>query len=478
MAEITQEHLDALMQNISELQETVRTNAQTPTISIDKERLEEDFSELIEGLVEVQVAEKMEQQPARRVPGDFIGPDGDVTSLDSLKGNRYFPMLREFQDHGEYKDFGTKIKPVDLWFAQKILQGQWDQKHASFGNQAAAQPPSDDLEKAVKALTSTGSGTGDELVPTDLAAQLWEDIFLASRVVNEGMIVIPMPSNPFDVPLGLGDVTWRKGAENVVTTVSDPATAKSVLTATELVTEQNWSYTLDEDAVVAMAPSIRGRLAQSGAEIIDDFAINADSESGATGNVNLDDAAPAATLYYLSDGQDGIRRQWIVDNTAQKVDAGGNALVDGDITGALTLMQKYAVNPAEVRGVCDVSTYLNGFLTLAETITVDKFGNDATVLTGQLASYRGVPIIVSSSHRLGMADGKLSTTGSNNTLGSISFFNRGMWYAGFRRQILIEVDRDIQKRQYIMVTSLREAVAAHGSRAANIHTAGVFNILV
>jgi HK97 family phage major capsid protein len=478
MTEVTKEHVDALMQQISELQQTVKENAATPTVTIDRDQLEADFSEIMEGMIDVQVQQRMEQAPARRIPGEIVNANGDVTPLEALKGNKYFPVLRDFHRDGYSKNFGTKMKPIDLWFAHKMLEGQWQQKHSRIGNAGAAAPPSDDLERAVKALTSTGSGTGDELVPTDLAAQLWDDIFLASRVVNDGMVVIPMPTNPFDIPLGLGDVTWSKGSENTATTPSDPATAKSTLTATELITEQNWSYTLEEDAVVAMAPTIRSRLGISGAEIIDDFALNADSESGATGNVNLDDAAPAATAFYLSDGQNGIRRQWLVDNTAQGVNAGGDALADADFSAALVLMQKYAVDPEQVRCVVDISSYLGGFLKLTETVTVDKFGDGAMILTGQLAAYRGVPIIVSSSHRLAEADGKLSTTAGNNTLGSMSFFNSRMWYAGFRRQILIEVDRDIQKRQYIMVTSLREAVAAHGTRSSNIHTAGIRNILV
>ena len=267
-------------------------------------------------------------------------------------------------------------------------------------------------------------------------------------------------------------------SENTATTASDPATAKSTLTATELVTEQNWSYTLDEDAAVAMAPAIRGRLAQSGAEIIDAFALNADATDAATGNINLDDADPDATNYYLSAGQDGIRHQWLVDNTATGNSAGGDALADGDILAALADMGKYAVDPAQVVMVCDIATYLGGFLGLTNVVTVDKFGPSAVVLTGQLASYRGIPIIVSASAPKTEADGKVSTTAGNNTLGQISIFNRNMWYAGFRRQLLMETDRDIQKRQYIMVTSLRQAVAAHGTRSAATHTAGVYNILV
>lgn len=77
-------------------------------------------------------------------------------------------------------------------------------------------------------------------------------------------------------------------------TGTNPATAKSTLTATELAAMVEWSYTLDEDAVVALMPEIRGRLAQAGGEAIDGFAFNADSTNAAMVNINTDDAAPVA----------------------------------------------------------------------------------------------------------------------------------------------------------------------------------------
>ena len=100
------------------------------------------------------------------------------------------------------------------------------------------------------------------------------------------------------------------------------------------------------------------------------------------------------------------------------------------------------------------------------------------MLTGELGRYRGIPIIVSTSMSKTEADGKVSATATNNTLGQITIFNRLMWRAGFIRELLIEIDRDIQKRQYMMVTSLREAVGCHGTRSSAIHTAGIRNILV
>ena len=435
------------------------------------EDVQKSFGTQLDAYVAAQVKAAMDAQPAfRGAPAPAIGHDGVA------KAGRYARFLKSFEQGQQHVSAGQAFSPVDLLIAKTILDGQVLHYAPVMGG-SKAQGPSGDLENAIKALTSTGSGTGDELVPTGMAAQLWNDFFLASRVVST-MQRIDMPTNPFDVPLGLGSVTWRKGTENTATTASDPGTAKSTLTATELITEQNWSYTLDEDAAVALAPAVRARLAQSGAEAMDSFALNADATNAATGNINLDDADPDDASAYLSDGQDGLRHLWLVDNTGQGVNAGGDALADADITGALVKLGKYAADPAQTVIVCDVSTYLNGFLGLTNVVTVDKFGPNAVVLTGQLAAYRGVPIIVSASSPLTEADGKASTTAGNNTLGSLTLFNRNMWYAGFRRDLMIETDRDIQKRMYVMVTSMRQAVAAYGTRSTAKHTAGVRNILV
>ena len=460
--------VDAVLAQMAELTNAVKS---APKQELRWEQIEKDFGAQIDALVQAQVKAALDRQPAFRT-GDApaIGHDGYT------KAGRYGRFLKSFEQGHQHKQAGLVYSPADLLIAKAMLDCQLKNYIPGTGG-GKAQAASADLENAIKALTSTGSGTGDELVPTNMAGMLWDDFFLASRIVNT-MQRIDMPTNPFDIPLGLGSVTWRKGTENTATTASDPATAKSTLTATELVTEQNWSYTLDEDAAIAMAPAIRGRLAQSGAEVIDAFALNADSTNAGTGNINLDDADPDDASYYLSSGQDGLRHAWLVDNTAMTVAAGGDALADGDVTGAMGKMGKYAADPTQLVIVTDVGTYLSGFLGLTNVVTVDKFGPGAVVLTGQLAAYRGVPIVVSASAPKTEADGKVSTTAGNNTLGQFTMFNRNMWYVGFNRNLLIESDRDIQKRQYIMVTSLREAVAAFGTRSTQTHTAGAANILI
>lgn len=443
------EQMDRLIQQMVDVTELFKAH-QGNTSTLDEDKLKALFVEAVQGMTEEKLVRRGESPPAE---GELVGPPGFRMPSS--------PMVRD----GKFA--GKRVS--DLQFASTFLK----MAHVHFPNHVTL--PSAEMTKV---LTSTGTGTGDELVPQNMAAELWEDFFLASRIVSN-IGVIDQPTDPFDMPLGLGDFTWRKGGQGVAVSASDPSTADSTFTSTEQVAEVNWTYNLDEDAIIAMMPALRARIGISGGEQMDAFCLNADSTDAATGNINLDDADPDADSYYLTDGQDGIRHQWLVDNTpSQSINAGGDALSDSDVLNAQKAMGKYAVSPDKTTIATDVSTYIKGFLALDGVFTLDKYGPEATVLTGELAKYRGIPIILSASAPLTEADGKVSTTAGNNTLGQFSLYHNDMWNVGFRRQLLIEVDRDIQRRLLIMVISFRIAIATHGTRASNIHTAGVRNILV
>jgi hypothetical protein len=439
--------MDVLIQEIGELTRTVKEHSDDPA-TLDTDVLAKELLEKQQALM----LNRRGEEKAQQGPTDLVGPEGfRVPKSDTVRDGKFAGMKRD-----------------ELAFTANLLEIG----HRAYPSRVKL--PSDELQKA---LTADGSGTGDELVPTSMAAELWEDFFLASRIVDN-IGTVPMPTDPFDMPLGLGDVTWRKGTQNTSTTASDPSTDKSTLTSTEQVCEVNWSYNLDEDAILAVMPALRRRLQISGGEQMDKFVLNADKTNAGSGNINLDDADPDDDSYYLSDGQDGIRHLWLVDNTDQGVDAGGDALTDADILNALVNMGKYAVNPERLGMLVDVNTYFKGLQNLDAVQTLDKYGEEAVVLNGELAKYRGVSIIPTSAQSLTEADGKVSDTDGNNTLGQLTIANLDFWNVGFRRELLIEVDRDIQARSLIMVVSFRIAVAAHGTRASASHTSGVYNISV
>ena len=324
------------------------------------------------------------------------------------------------------------------------------------------------------AMDSTTAGTGDELVDTQEARALWDDVNLETAIAPL-FNTIQMPGNPFQIPLQLGDVNWYPGTENVATKSTALTTARQTLTAYELVAEVPWSYDLDEDAVIAMMEELRRGLLRNAREVIDDVLLNSDTT--ATDNINADGATISTTDagkgHWLL-GFDGLLHLPLVDNTSQALSLGG-AVTDDMFNEIRSKLGKHGVRPSEVVYICDINTYIRS-LSVGNFRTLDKFGPQATVLTGQLGAVEGIPVLVSEQMKLAASDGKV-TDGTAGTTGRLLIVNRSQWRVGFKRELAIETVRDAQKRQNIMVVSFRIALQERsGSRSTATHTALQYNI--
>ncbi len=325
------------------------------------------------------------------------------------------------------------------------------------------------------AMDSTTAGRGDELVDTQEARALWDDVNLETAVAPL-FNAVQMPSNPFQIPLQIGDVNWYPGTENTAVTGSAPATARQTMTAHELVAEVPWSYDLDEDAVIAMMDELRRSLLRNAHEVIDDVILNGDTT--ATNNINADGVTIAATTagsgHFLI-GFDGLLHLPLADHTA--MGNNHNAAVSDDMFNEIRgKLGKYGVRPSDLAYITDVNTFIKS-LSIDSFRTLDKFGPHATILTGQLGAVEGIPVIVSEQMRLADSDGKITGGGSANTKGRLLIVNRSQWRVGFKRELTIETVRDAQKRQNIMVVSFRIALQERsGSRSSATHTALQYNI--
>ena len=325
------------------------------------------------------------------------------------------------------------------------------------------------------AMDSTTVGAGDELVPTQEAAALWLDVNLETLVAPL-FSHVDMPSNPFEIPLQLGTVNWFPGTENLATTSTALSTARQTLTAYELVAEVPWSLTLDEDAVIAMAAEVRSSLVRNSVEVIDDVLVNGDTTT--LNNINADGATissgDAGKAQWLI-GFDGLLHLPLIDNTAQAINH--NAAVSDDMFNEVRAkLGKNGVRPSELAYIMDVNTYVRS-LSVANFRTLDKLGSEATLLRGQLGAVEGIPVIVSEQMTLADTDGKVTDSGNLTDTGRVLIVNRGKWRIGFRRELMIETTRDIQKRQNIMVISMRLAfMERSGDPSTANHTALQYNI--
>ena len=325
------------------------------------------------------------------------------------------------------------------------------------------------------AMDSTTAGAGDELVATLEARELWQDVNLQTLVAPI-VPTFPMPSNPFEVPRQLGDVNFFPGTENTTTSDTALATGRTTLTAYELVGQVPYSFTLEEDGVIAMLPEIRAGLVRNVAEVLDDIILNADKST--TNNINADGAnitaSTAGKAHWLL-GYDGMLHLPLVDNTSQANNH--NAAVSDDMFNELRVkLGKYGARPSQLAWIMDVNTFIRA-QSISQFRTMDKLGPNATLLTGMLGAVEGIPVIVSEQMPLADADGKITDGASSNTKGRLLLVNRTQWAQGFRRQLMIDVDRDTQKRQTVVTVSFRHALAERsGTRSSATHTALQYNI--
>ena len=330
---------------------------------------------------------------------------------------------------------------------------------------------------AYKAMTSTGANAGDEWVPTFASSELWRDMHLETAVASQ-IRRVDMPTNPYDLPTLDDDVSFKyASSENVAVTASDLNTGKAVLSAKKIQAEVNFSGEVSEDSIIPIVPEIRANLVRRGAQSIDDLIVHGDVETGGTGNVNKDDGAPAAGSFYLA--LDGMRKFCLVTNTGQVKQFAG-AFTTTLFGNTRALLGKYGARPSDLLFISGVST-INAIQDVAQFQTLEKYGPQATILTGELGRIAGVPVILSesipgASIDMTAADGKYTSASpaSNNTKGWFVLANKNQWRSGFRRDLQIESFRDIQKDMNILVASFRMALIPSG--IAVTHTAVGYNI--
>lgn len=328
--------------------------------------------------------------------------------------------------------------------------------------------------KADELNYSTQTGYGDEWVPELWSAQIW-------RKARQDNVVLPlfqaieMPSNPFELPIEGTDPTVHYvpetsdedqltlGAGNAIP-ASKVGSAKVTLSAKKLALRVGFSAELVEDAILPVLNIYREQAVRAIADTMDFILLNGDSETGATGNINSDHAAPPATARYLA--FDGLRKLPLVTNTANRVDMGNAAPTLAKLREArFKMATPYAARPSDLAWIVDGKTYAK-LLSLSEFLTMDKAGPLATALTGQIGFIDGIPVFVSAEMPETEADGKVG--GGTNDRGTALCVYRPGWYVGYRRRIAVSVDYLPYYDSYQLTATVRLGFVNIGDDVASV----------
>lgn len=308
-----------------------------------------------------------------------------------------------------------------------------------------------DLKGRIKAFGSTVAGSGDEWVPTAISASYIEEYILEQKLAA-ALKEIPMASNPFELPVQQGYTKARLVSEGNAATDATFSTEKIAFSAKKLVEYYLLPEELNEDSAPAILELARGEVLQAQIRAVEDALINGD-DTGTHMDSDTTSAASARKAWK------GFRKLALAASSTTSFAGAGITKTGLDIM--RKFMGKYGTNPKELAWVVGPSAYAQ-MLNIDEVATLEKFGPQATILSGALAVFRGIPIIVSEHIREDLnASGVYDGTTVNRTV--CHLVNLKRFYMGLRRPIRVKVQQDARAEydRWQLVSYQRVAFSGH-----------------
>lgn len=316
-------------------------------------------------------------------------------------------------------------------------------------------------QNGIKALTSTGTGTGSEWVPRNLSSELYRRLYLESQIAQVLQArEITQPSDPYDLPFSTTRPTfYMNSVQNKEPLPSTPGSAKITLTTKKLIALVQYSYEANEDAIIPILPLIETLIGEAAAAAYENALINGDTTATHQDND-------------VTDPND-VRKAW---NGFRKLAIAGSLTVDistGGVSRSNLLaikkkLDKWGVRPGDLMWIVPSMT-ASDFMGLDDVVTVYAHGPEATHLTGMLPSYYGTPITVSEQCREDLnASGVYDN--STKTKGAILLVNQTQFVTGVKREFTIEVDRNIRSQTNDIVASFRKSFSPTDVPSSTIKT--------
>lgn len=303
-----------------------------------------------------------------------------------------------------------------------------------------------------------GAGVGAELIPDQFLADLHME-YEVPTVVRGLFQEIQMQSNTMLAPrIDRGGRPYIKGTVSSDNPALYPASTVSMgqsqITAKGLATRYILDEELIEDSAVLLLPAMQRMIAKDLRDAMEDAIINGDaaaSHMDAIASWNIRDRW-GSNLGGTNDHRrlfTGLRAR-AFDKTDCTLNLG--TLTKTNMLQLMSKMGEYATSDKVL--IVSPEALYNSLLGLTEVLTVDKFGPQATILTGQLGSIFGTPIVVSRFLSADLAaTGKFVQSSDSNT--GMVLVSRDSYNVFARRGVQIQQEQDIKSGAYNMVATER-----------------------
>ncbi len=186
-----------------------------------------------------------------------------------------------------------------------------------------------------------------------------------------------------------------------------------------------------KNPLVNIEQIVMDKLSKWAIKTIEWVLINGDIVTAWTWNVNSDDWAPTAWLYYLN--QDGLRKQALITKWVALVDKIDLwTLAWADFVSMTNATWYLGTNPADWVWLMELKTQWTA-MQLTEYTRAYENGKLSSIISGRgaLNEILGSEVIIPRDLRLTEADWKQSVTAANNTKGQVLYVHRDAVQYGF-----------------------------------------------
>lgn len=289
-----------------------------------------------------------------------------------------------------------------------------------------------DFSEFHRAMDTATAGEGSEFVPTDLSGRLIELTRLEEKV--GGLFeMIPMTSPTFEISVE-GDDTDAKliGEQKVVVSSLDsneetPGTGKVTFSAKKFRGRYQFSREETEDSIIQIMPYAERKIVRSIARSTDNAIINgqltADIDTGYGGLATTD----------CRKAFNGLR--YIATQTLTLAVCGHDLSVvsDDSLRMLRAKMDVYGMYPEELVHLVSAKGYLLQLIRKLEgTQTLDKYGPNAVILSGEVQKHDNIPVLPSAFVQNNMNSGAVYDAAVTD-LTAVITINRTMFLMGIRR---------------------------------------------
>ena len=328
----------------------------------------------------------------------------------------------------------------------------------------------------IRKIFADSATIGGEWIPDTMMPVLERTLTLARRV--EALFQtfsIPSGGSALIPFLTTGLRPYLAGAA----TADDPAqlssssltTAQRTVTPIKLAVRMQVDRDATEDSLVNFESVGRQEVITALVDGSEDAIINGDTASTHDDTIASWDIRSRWGTAGLG-GTGDHRRAWIglrarAKDVSNTTDQTASQTVTGFETGRVKLDAPHGLG--DVVAVTSPEYLLLKMFLFAEVLTVDKFGPQATVVTGQLANLLGVPIVLSEFVGKDLnASGVFDNVTKTKT--GLLIFNRSRFKMGLRRGARLEVQADITRDLLNYVATERKVFYTFDSATAkNVH---------